>query len=78
MSEVDTAPKPPRYQSQGSIEKKPPSDDQDSFDDYGEDSRYPEDSSFIGQYGEEKRREAEEEESDEPEDATFVWYYYFE
>ena len=50
-------------------------DDQDSFDDYGEDSRMQEDSSFIGQYGEEKRREAEEEEeeeSDEPDDATFV------
>ena len=50
-------------------------EDQDSFGyDYGEDSRFQEDSSFIGQYGEEKRREAEEEEeeSDEPEDATFV------
>ena len=50
-------------------------DEQYSLEDYGEDSRFQEDSSFIGQYGEEKRREAEqeeEEESDEPDDATFV------
>ena len=77
LNDVASAPHPPKYQSQGSIEKKPPSDDmddQDSYGDYGEDSRMHEDSSFIDQYGEEKRREAEEEEeeSDEPDDATFV------
>ena len=73
MNEVDAAPQPPQYRSQGSIEKKPPSDEPDSLDEYGDDSRFQDDSSFIGQYGEEKRREAEEEEeSDEPEDATFV------
>ncbi|XP_065067285.1 fibronectin type III domain-containing protein-like isoform X2 [Rhopilema esculentum] len=75
MNDLEDAPLPPQYQSQGSIEKKPPSDepDQDSFDEYGEDSRFQEDSSFIGQYGEEKRREAEEEESDEdPNMSMFV------
>eukprot|EP00112_Aurelia_sp_Birch-Aquarium-sp1_P018644 Seg447.9 transcript_id=Seg447.9/GoldUCD/mRNA.D3Y31 product="hypothetical protein" protein_id=Seg447.9/GoldUCD/D3Y31 len=72
---VQEAPPPPRYNSQVSIEKKPPSDDPDSFDDYNEDSRFNEDGSFIGQYGEEKRREAEEEEDSEddgPDDSTFV------
>ena len=75
MNDLEDAPPPPQYQSQGSIEKKPPSDepDQDSFDEYGEDSRFQEDSSFIGQYGEEKRREAEEEESDDdPNMSMFV------
>ncbi len=68
---TDSAP-PPRYPSQQSIDKRPVSDDQESLDDYGENSRFREDGSFIGQYGEEKKRAAEEEDDDEEGASMFI------
>ena len=43
--------------SQNSIDGKKPfkDDDDDSLDDYGEDIKFNEDGSFIGQYGEDKK-----------------------
>ena len=52
--------KPPvRSASQNSLKKPltddPDDDDKDSLDDYGEDSKFNEDGSFIGQYGDEEK-----------------------
>ena len=54
---------PVRNASQNSVEKKPLTedlnDDADSLDDYGEDTKFKEDGSFIGQYGGEDNKKLE-------------------
>ena len=54
---------PVRNASQNSVEKKPLAedfdDDADSLDDYGEDTKFKEDGSFIGQYGGEDNKKLE-------------------
>ena len=53
---IDAKP-PARSGSENSISKKAlySDDDKDSLDDYAEDSRFDEDGSFIGQYGDDKK-----------------------
>ena len=54
---------PVRNASQNSIQKKPlikdTDDDADSLDDYGEDAKFKENGSFIGQYGGEDDKKLE-------------------
>lgn len=47
---------PVRSASQNSIQKEPISDDEGSLDDYGEDTKFNEDGSFIGQYGDDDKK----------------------
>eukprot|EP00794_Sanderia_malayensis_P005991 gene5991-6687_t len=76
LNEVaSSAAPPPRYPSQTSIEKRHMTDEQDSMAEYGDDSRFREDGSFIGQYGEEKRREDvedDDDDDDEGNDSMFI------
>ena len=64
---------PPPYQSQGSLDK--PSlaneSDRDSLDDYGEGPQFNEDGSFIGEYGDDDKKNPPAD-KDNPALATFV------